>query len=81
MNLPLEQLVLNGRTTFSSQLAAHISRCVPALVLSESCLLAHNFRFRHELVQIKVESSRVESDSAHVTGLLMAVAGHVIDGS
>lgn len=40
-------------------------RCLPA------CSPARNFRFRHERVQIKVES----------TLTLMAVAGHVIDGS
>lgn len=38
---------------------------------SVRCLPARNFRFRHERVQIKVES----------TLTLMAVAGHVIDGS
>lgn len=71
MNLRLEPLVLNGRKLFAgTAAAAQLGACLHFSALP-ACLPARNFRFRHERVQIKVES----------TLTLMAVAGHVIDGS
>lgn len=74
MNLRLEPLVLNGRKLFAGTAAAQLGACLHFCALPArlaACLPARNFRFRHERVQIKVES----------TLTLMAVAGHVIDGS